>query len=52
MPMYVHVNVFVYVYVNVYVMLGTTKQNVENACLGTPIFSLHTLGIVWYSMVQ
>ena len=48
--MYLHVNVYMHVYV--YVMLRTTKQNVENPCLGTPTYSLRTLGIVCRSMVQ
>ena len=33
---YVHVSVTVNVYVYVYVILRTTKQYVEDPCLGTP----------------
>ena len=52
----VHVNVHVgvYVQVNVYVyvsvILRTTKQNVQDLCLGTP-YTLHTIAIVWYNIL-
>ena len=36
----------------VFVILRTTKQNVEDPCLGTSTYTLHAIGIAWYNIVQ
>ena len=47
---YAHVNMKVYVYV--YVMRCPTMQNIEDPCLGTPIYIHCTqYGIAWHSRV-